>query len=147
MGNWIPISDSFPFPSPSTFPLRPSQPEISEFVWNSLPVLLGAIEADRPSTATVARRRRRQRSGGRDDGGPDRKRVDHATALAPALFHTIPCRRRRHRVACSVAPFLPGSSAHAPASSPRSPRRDGSQVATRPLTVQIIRAHSHSPFN
>ena len=86
---------------PPSLPLHRSQPEISEFVWNSLPVLLGAIEADRPSTTVAATKRGTRRRS-------DRKRVDHAMAL----FHSIPPSPLPPMAMsrCSIVAFLPSFS-------------------------------------
>ena len=123
------------------------QPEISEFVWNSLPVLLGAIEADRPSTTTDGRR---QRSGRSWDARPRRsERADEQNASG-SCHGAIPLR------APSSAP--PSASAPSPCVAPlrrSSPRPRFSRTpasmqtllsarrrfATRPLTLRVNHLH------
>ena len=93
------------------------QPEISEFVWNSLPVLLGAIEADRPSTTTDGRR---QRSGRSWDARPRRSERASGRAecewIMPRRYSTPgPLLRSAVGVGavplrCSAAPLQPETS-------------------------------------
>ena len=134
-----------PSPSPPLplhfSPLRRSQPEISEFVWNSLPVLLGAIEADRPTDRV---QRRRQRSGRtRTARRSDRKRMDHAShgrgRGRPRLYSMPP-----PSAALSCRSFqVPELTL--PAGSPPLARSSPRRFATRPLTESIVRPPNFPP--
>ena len=118
------------------------QPEISEFVWNSLPVLLGGNRG-RPTEYDDGRR---QRSG---DGVSGRAECEW---IMPRRYSTPGPRRSAVGVAvplrCSAAPLRRSSPrsrfSHTPASMQTllSARR---RFATRPLTLRVN--HPHVPFS